>query len=53
MRFEKGSGATAGFGLVVAVAMILFRPFQCEFEPKQAAEERRQFEGQFAAERNF
>ena len=34
MRFEKGRGASAGFGLVVAVAMVEVSPFRYEFERK-------------------
>jgi hypothetical protein len=30
MRFAKGNGASAGFGLVVAVAMVEISPFRCE-----------------------
>ena len=31
LRFEKGSGTSAGFSLMVAVAMMLVSPFYCEF----------------------
>src|SRR5258708_7107685 len=38
MRFEKGKGARAGFGLVVAVAMVAVSPFRCESKRKPAGE---------------
>jgi hypothetical protein len=36
MRFEKGRGASAGFGLVVAVAIFEINPFLFEFASKLA-----------------
>jgi hypothetical protein len=53
MRFEKGRGASAGFGLVVAVAMIEVSHFRCEFERNPAGELEGQFESQPAATRNL
>src|SRR5437762_10828323 len=53
MRFEKGRGTSAGFGLVVAVAIVEVSPFRCEFERKPAGELEAQFEGQPAETRNL
>src|ERR1700731_3983062 len=53
VRFEKGRGASAGFGLVVADAMVEVSPFRYEFERKPAGELERQFEGQPAATSNL
>jgi hypothetical protein len=37
-RFEKGKGASAGFGLKVAVAMVEVSPFRRETEAKPAGQ---------------
>jgi len=52
--FEKGKGASPGFGLLLAVvAMVEVSPFQYEFEHKPVAELERQFEGQPGETSNF
>src|SRR5204862_7748650 len=52
-RFEKGQGASPGFGLLLAVvAMVEVSPFRYEFERKPVDELESQFEGQPGATSN-
>jgi hypothetical protein len=53
MRLEKGSGINAGFGLVVAVAMVSLNPFPSEFGSKPVGALVGQFEDQTAQKQSF